>query len=77
MPERFEDRDVKCPFYIATEPSKIICESYIKNATLQHSFKDDKERKKHLQCICNSLELHQTCRRYKMLSEFWEELGDE
>ena len=72
-----EERDVKCPFFVKMMPNKIVCESYIKNSSLQLVFANDRDRQKHLQCICNNLEMHKVCRRYKMLSKFWEELGDE
>ena len=72
-----EERDVKCPFFVRMMPNKIICEGYFENSTLQLVLGDDKDRKKYLQCFCNSLETHGACPIFKMLNEFWEALEDE
>jgi hypothetical protein len=74
MPERFEDRDVKCPYYLKTSANKIVCEGYVNDTSLHFVFNDDKDRHKYLQGICNSIEGCEVCPIHKMLNDMWEAL---
>lgn len=73
MPESYYDKDVKCPFYCKTMANKIVCEGVINNSTLHTVFTDDKDRRKYLQGVCDSLKGHKVCPMYKMLYQVCED----
>lgn len=73
---RFDDVNVRCPFYIGSTNTVIICEGVADGSVLENKFrdmsgkpmKDKRDAHKHKYCDC----LWEQCPIYKALEEKYE-----
>lgn len=67
MPTIFDDVDVRCPFFKASDKRKISCEGITDDCILKLIFFSEKKRNLHHRIFC--CEHFKKCEIYRMLEE--------
>jgi hypothetical protein len=67
----YEDANVICPFYKASDARRISCEGFVDGSTLIQSYpsKEKRDLQKHTFCDCK----YKSCEVYKMLIRKYED----
>lgn len=69
----WQDKFVKCPFYIHSTKNKIICEGFVENTALHQAFSSSTDRSRYMEGICYSLKGCEVCPIHQINSKLWEE----
>lgn len=69
----WQDKFVKCPFYIHSTKNKIICEGFVENTAIHQAFGNSTDRSRFMENICYSINGCKVCPIHKTLSQLWEE----
>ena len=67
MPTLFDDVDVKCPFFKASDKRQVTCEGITDDCIIKLVFFSEKKRNSHHRIFC--CENYKKCEIYRMLEE--------
>ena len=75
--KHYESKAVVCPFYHQEQPTKIHCDGFSTENTVQISFKTKEDKIRHRKNYCLNLQNHKQCPIYEAISTQYEEGLDE
>lgn len=71
--QNYSDKYVACPFYSQENGSKIRCEGFADNNSLQTTFETKELLKAHKRRFCYTLSRHRECPLYAIINKKYEE----
>lgn len=75
--QNYSDKYVSCPFYSQESGSKIRCEGFTENNSLQTTFDTKELLKAHKRRFCYAISKHKECPLYPIINQKYKENDDE
>jgi nitrate reductase assembly molybdenum cofactor insertion protein NarJ len=71
--QKYQSKEVVCPFYHKEEATKILCEGFCKSCSLQTSFAKNEQLLAHKARYCNTFKGYPQCPLYPVINKQYEE----
>ena len=73
MPDPYESKFVKCPFYRKYDTNRIVCEGLAEGNTINLCYESPSDRRKYMKEVCESLLGCRDCPIHILLVQKYEE----